>query len=173
MRPFEEPKKRPLFLEQEVPHSGAKVKRERVSTRCVRYGRQRSVWFEIEVVRRISYCRTRRRWNPANRQFLPFTVCLQLADTFAEREHGPTKRNSLRPWWHPLKSCTGCLYRVAPSQILFVQCCVWANFSTLWAQADMKSKRVDYEVMARDYVKMACWDYRSCNRTPSQASSVP
>ena len=30
-----------------------------------------------------------------------------------------------------------------------------------------------YEMMARDYVKMARWDYRSGNRTPSQASSVP
>ena len=30
-----------------------------------------------------------------------------------------------------------------------------------------------YEVKARDYVKMARWDYRSGNRTPGQASSVP
>ena len=35
-----------------------------------------------------------------------------------------------------------------------------------------EEQEVDYEVMARDYVKMARWDYRSGNRTPSQASSV-
>uniref|UniRef100_A0AAV1T4J4 Uncharacterized protein n=1 Tax=Peronospora matthiolae TaxID=2874970 RepID=A0AAV1T4J4_9STRA len=34
-------------------------------------------------------------------------------------------------------------------------------------------QEVDHEVMARNYVKVACWDYRSDNRTPSQASSVP
>uniref|UniRef100_M4BMZ9 Uncharacterized protein n=1 Tax=Hyaloperonospora arabidopsidis (strain Emoy2) TaxID=559515 RepID=M4BMZ9_HYAAE len=36
-----------------------------------------------------------------------------------------------------------------------------------------EEQEVDYEVMARDYVTMARWDYRSGNRTPSQASSVP
>ena len=36
-----------------------------------------------------------------------------------------------------------------------------------------EEQEVDYEVMARDYVKMARWDYRSGTRTPSQASSVP
>uniref|UniRef100_M4B5C5 Uncharacterized protein n=1 Tax=Hyaloperonospora arabidopsidis (strain Emoy2) TaxID=559515 RepID=M4B5C5_HYAAE len=36
-----------------------------------------------------------------------------------------------------------------------------------------EEQEVDYEVMARDYVKMARWDYRSGNRTPSHASSVP
>uniref|UniRef100_M4B7P2 Uncharacterized protein n=1 Tax=Hyaloperonospora arabidopsidis (strain Emoy2) TaxID=559515 RepID=M4B7P2_HYAAE len=36
-----------------------------------------------------------------------------------------------------------------------------------------EEQEVDYDVMARDYVEMARWDYRSGNRTPSQASSVP
>uniref|UniRef100_M4BV46 Uncharacterized protein n=1 Tax=Hyaloperonospora arabidopsidis (strain Emoy2) TaxID=559515 RepID=M4BV46_HYAAE len=36
-----------------------------------------------------------------------------------------------------------------------------------------EEQEVDYEVMARDYAKMTRWDYRSGNRTPSQASSVP
>ena len=33
-----------------------------------------------------------------------------------------------------------------------------------------EEQEVDYDVMARDYVKMARWDYRSGNRTPSQVS---
>ena len=36
-----------------------------------------------------------------------------------------------------------------------------------------EEQKVDYDVMARDYAKMAPWDYRSGNRTPIQASSVP
>ena len=36
-----------------------------------------------------------------------------------------------------------------------------------------EDQEVDYEVMAKIYFKMARWDNRSGNRTPSQASSVP
>uniref|UniRef100_M4B1F0 RxLR effector candidate protein n=1 Tax=Hyaloperonospora arabidopsidis (strain Emoy2) TaxID=559515 RepID=M4B1F0_HYAAE len=53
-RPSEQPGNWPPFLGREVPHSGTKIKRGRVSPRCVRYGKQRSVRLEKEAVRRIS-----------------------------------------------------------------------------------------------------------------------
>uniref|UniRef100_M4BGL4 Uncharacterized protein n=1 Tax=Hyaloperonospora arabidopsidis (strain Emoy2) TaxID=559515 RepID=M4BGL4_HYAAE len=62
---------------------------------------------------------------------------------------------------------------VARSQIRFVQWCVWAHFEHVVSPSRPEEQEVDYEVMARDYVKMAHWDYRSGNRTPSQASPVP
>uniref|UniRef100_M4BTN2 Uncharacterized protein n=1 Tax=Hyaloperonospora arabidopsidis (strain Emoy2) TaxID=559515 RepID=M4BTN2_HYAAE len=68
---------------------------------------------------------------------------------------------------------TGCLCTVAPSQTLFVQWCVWAHLSTFVSPSRPEEQEVDYEVMARDYVKMSRWDYRSVDRAPSQASSVP
>ena len=36
-----------------------------------------------------------------------------------------------------------------------------------------EDQEVDYEVMATIYFKMARWDNRSGNRTPSLASSIP
>uniref|UniRef100_A0AAV1UVV3 Uncharacterized protein n=1 Tax=Peronospora matthiolae TaxID=2874970 RepID=A0AAV1UVV3_9STRA len=47
------------------------------------------------------------------------------------------------------------------------------TFERVVGQSQPEEQEVDYEVMGRDYVKMARWDYRSGNRAPSQASSVP
>ena len=105
-------------------------------------------------------------------EFLPFTVCPQLADTLAEHEPGSTNRTPLRPYWPLLRSSTGCLYTVAPNHILFVQWCVWANLTKNVSPIRPEERRSDYEVLARDYAKMAHWDYPSGNRTPTQASRV-
>uniref|UniRef100_M4C3Y4 Uncharacterized protein n=1 Tax=Hyaloperonospora arabidopsidis (strain Emoy2) TaxID=559515 RepID=M4C3Y4_HYAAE len=47
-----------------------------------------------------------------------------------------------------------------------------STFTHVVSPSRPEEQEADYEVMARDYVKMARWDYRSGNRTPIQASSV-
>uniref|UniRef100_M4BKW5 Uncharacterized protein n=1 Tax=Hyaloperonospora arabidopsidis (strain Emoy2) TaxID=559515 RepID=M4BKW5_HYAAE len=39
------------------------------------------------------------------------------------------------------------------------------TFEHVVSPSRSEEQEVDYEVMARDYVKMALWDYRSGNRT--------
>uniref|UniRef100_M4B1H3 RxLR effector candidate protein n=1 Tax=Hyaloperonospora arabidopsidis (strain Emoy2) TaxID=559515 RepID=M4B1H3_HYAAE len=78
------------------------------------------------------------------KKFLLYAVCLQLADTFADS----TEPDTLRP-----------VVRLG-------------RFEHVVSPSRPEEQEVDYEVMARDYVKMARWDYRSGNRIPSQASSV-
>uniref|UniRef100_A0AAV1V8K5 Uncharacterized protein n=1 Tax=Peronospora matthiolae TaxID=2874970 RepID=A0AAV1V8K5_9STRA len=48
-----------------------------------------------------------------------------------------------------------------------------STFEHVVSSSRPEEQEMVYEVMARDYVKMARWNYRSGNGSPSHVSSVP